>query len=59
MKKDDSLQKITAAVKLIGGKKLILFGSQASGSVIKDSDMDLCIVVGESDNPLVVQKNFG
>lgn len=58
MKDDDSLRKIANAVKLIGGKKLILFGSQARGKGNKDSDLDLCVVVREGDNPLAVQKKL-
>jgi uncharacterized protein len=49
---DETLQEITRRIsERIKPEKIILFGSRAWGVPEEASDIDLCIIVGESDQP--------
>ena len=55
---DKNLQKIITAVKLVGGKRLIVFGSRARGKEKKNSDLDLCLLVSDDKNLLEYKKKL-
>ena len=49
---DETLQEITRRIsERIKPEKIILFGSRAWGVPEEASDIDLCIIVGDSDQP--------
>ena len=56
--KDNNLKKMARVARSLGGKKMIIFGSLAKGKSTKDSDLDICILINQDENPLKFQKNF-
>lgn len=56
--KNIGIQKMIKAAKLLGGEKVILFGSLSKKGKTKANDLDLCVLVDKNEDILKFQKKF-